>query len=233
MTGAYHHPTNLRQLAKLAAGKVLNWDWFYMGLYGKPGTFKTSTGLIFCKMAQEISLPEVPFDPMRQVVRSTEEYQTARRLLPPGAFILRDEGIVSGGNKMRFMSKGNNTVVEDINTGRKKGHGVVECTPFADDVDPRLQKHMHWTGRFHGKGLARMHEVRVLGFKKTTVWEEPRFELEIEHCAQLDAPLWQGYLDRVAPDAEGREFMPLEREDRLARFRAAAAGILVNDDSEE
>lgn len=227
MGGDYHHPTSLDELAGYGARRLLNQDWFYMGLYGAPGLFKSSTGLLFCKKAQETSLPDVPFDPRRQVVRSAEQYHAARRRLPPGSWIMRDEGLTSGGNRMRFMSKLNNDVVEDVNTGRKKFHGVVECTPFADDIDPRLQKHMHWTGRFHGKGLAKMHEVRVLGFKKTTVWEEHRFNLDILHCAVLDPSLWQGYLDGLVVDPDGREMNPLEREERLNRYTQGAAAILA------
>lgn len=223
----YHHPTTIDEQCKWAAGRLGGKDWVYWGFFGEPGSFKSSTMLMLAKKIQAITRPDIPFDPRRQVVRSSAEYAVARRVTPAKCIIVRDEGIKSGANKMRFMSGENNDTVEDVNTGRKLYHGVLEAVPFADDVDPRLFKHFHHTWRFTDKGVGKVFECRKIGFKKTKVWEEPRFGFRVKHCAVADPPLWEAYMEEAVDDVRGLRADLLAREERLHMHEASARNLLL------
>jgi hypothetical protein len=216
-----HHPTTLKQLAELARKKLQAHDWFYMPIFGKPGTYKSSTGLLFIDMAQ----PE--FDPVRQTVLSQNEYSSARRTFPAGSFIMVDEAIKSGKNRRRVMSAQNADMVEDFNTGRKLGHGILDLMPFADDMDRAQLKHAHWTLRMTGKGVGTAYEVRTVGFKKVDVWEEARFNFRVPHCADVRPDLWKPYFKKVSGDVRGEQDMTLVIEERVKANEASARRILT------
>lgn len=222
----YHHPTTKEAMCRWAAGQIKRRKWVYWGLFGEPGDWKSSTALQLAKEVQEITRPGHPFDPQRQVVRNSSEYAVARRTLPAGSVIVRDEAMKSGGNKMRFMSNDNNQTVEDVNTGRKLYHVVIECNPFADDLDPRLFKHLHHTWRFTGEGVGTVFECRKLGFKKIRVWEEGLFNFRLRHCAEVYPELWDAYMGAAVDEVRGLKADLLEREERLANHQAAARRIL-------
>ena len=217
----YNGPDCLESLAALARYRIHNRDWFYMPWVGIQGSFKSSTGLLFMEMVQP------GFDVWRQVIRSSSEYKVARRVSPPGTILMVDEALKAGKDKMSFMSVDNKKMVQDFNTGRKLGHAVLDLTPFMDDLDPRQVKHAHWTIHMTGKGEGTAYEVRRIGFKKTAIWEEPRFTFEEDHCAVKRPDLWRRYEEKVMPDERGVVDQTLAIEERVRGHEADARRMLL------
>lgn len=217
----YNGPDCLESLAQLARNKIHGKDWFYMPMVGLQGFYKSSTMLQFMDMVQP------GFDVQRQVILSQTEYKVARRVMPAGTILGVDEAMKAGKDKMGFMSTENKDMVKDFNTGRKLGHAVLDLTPFMDDIDNRQLKHAHWTMRFEGKGYGTVYEVRRQGFKKISIWEEPRFTYELDHCADVRPDLWGPYNKKVNMDVRGVEDQTLAIEERITGHEAAARRLLA------
>jgi len=222
----YNGPDCQEGLAALARHRITDGrDWFYMPVFGLPGTWKSSGALQFSSMVQQPPLPG--FDVQRQVILSKTEYQVARRVTPPGRVLMVDEAIKTGKDKMAFMTADNREMTQDFNTGRKLGHAVLDLMPFADDMDPRQLKHAHWTKRYEGKGYGTCYEVRRTGFRKVTIWEEPRFTFEEDHCAEVRPDLWAPYWRKVSGDVRGIEDQTLQVEERVKGHEASARRLLL------
>ena len=216
----YNGPDCDDALAMLARNRILGNDWFYMPVFGLPGTFKSSGMLQFMDKVQP------GFNVERQVILSQPEYKVARRVMPAGTILGVDEAIKVGKDKMAFMSTDNREMVRDFNTGRKLGHAVLDLMPFVDDLDPRQLKHAHWTKRYEGKGYGTVYEVRRQGFRKVVVWEEPRYTFEEDHCAEVRPDLWKRYMGKVSRDVRGEEDHTLAIEERVTEHANAAKRIL-------
>lgn len=220
----YNGPKNLDQLAQLAYTRISSNQWFYMPVFGETGFGKTSFAGDFCHRVHQ--LIGRPFDARRQVVWTAPEFKVARRTLPPISMIMRNEFVKAGGNRRRSTSRVNSETMEDANTGRKLGHGILDLIPFYDDADPRTIKHSHWTTRMNGLGKGTCYEVRRVGFKHIDLWEEPRFTFEVDDLRVTHPELWAAIEDRDMDHARGLEDGLLAREERVASYRGIARQVL-------
>lgn len=216
----YHGPDCLDSLAAWTTGRLARKQSAAFGWYGKKGSWKSSTALQFCLMVNP------GFDVRRQVVFTNQEFRVAQKVLAAGSMILKDEAIKAGENKGRHMTAENNDAVENTNTDRKLGHGIVKIMPFSDDQDKRQFKHLDYTLRMTSPGEGTCFEVQTFGMRKTGIWEEPRFDFKVDHTGDLHPELWQTYSGLAEDDARGENTGFLLLEQRVKRNAGIAKSVL-------
>jgi hypothetical protein len=216
----YHGPDCLDSLAAWTTGRLARKQSAAFGWFGLKGSWKSSTAIQFCKLVN----PD--FDVNRQVVFSNQEFKVAQQVLPPGSMILKDEAIKAGENKGRHMTAENNDAVENTNTDRKLGHGIVKIMPFSDDQDKRQFKHLDYSLRMSRPGEGTCFEVQTFGMRKTGIWEEGRFDFKVQHTGELFPQMWADYSRRAENDARGQGDGFLLLEQRLKKNAAIARRVL-------
>lgn len=224
----YNGPDCLDSLGAWTVGRLQRRQSAAFGWFGKKGSWKSSTAIQFCKIVNPgpPASPLPAFDIRRQVIWTNPEFRVAQQVLPPGSMILKDEAIKAGENKGRHMTAENNDAVENTNTDRKLGHGIVKIMPFSDDQDKRQFKHLDWTLRMSSPGEGTAFEVQTFGMRRTGIWEEPRFDFKVEHTGDLFPEDWKLYSGLAEDDARGLTNGFLMLEQRLKRNAGIARQAL-------
>ncbi len=194
-------------------------------IIGDTGIGKSSLALC---LADEIEgWKQGNFDVARQVVRTKEEWDAARRLLGPRKVIIDDESVKTGSNRLRVMSGANVDKMTSFNTKRKLRQVLIVIIPFADDLDKKQFKHADWVLQVTERGKGQAYEVMTFGLQKTGIWWEPRFPFQFPDCAVVRPDLWVPYNKTAIDDELGVARQSIEEEERIHRYAELARRIMT------